>query len=248
LGAIGSKVAEMALSLGMDVVGYDPALSVEAAWRLPSQVSKMENLASLVARSDFVTLHLPLLDATRHLINAELLSNARSSMKLLNFARDGIVDEAAVVNALKEKQLAGYLCDFPSPLLQGVEGVLAMPHIGASTEESEENCAVMAARQLMDFLENGNIVNSVNFPALVLERTQAWRLALSNRNVPKMLGQVLAVLADANINVIDMLNKSRDEIAYNLLDLESEPNEKVLQQLGAIEGVINVRLIGLPAR
>lgn len=244
LGAIGSKVAEMALSLGMKVVGFDPALSVEAAWRLPSQVGRMENLPSLFARSDFVTLHMPLLDSTRHLVNGDLLQAARPGLKLLNFARDGIVDEDAVVAALSSGQLGAYLCDFPSPVLQGVAGVVATPHIGASTAESEDNCAVMAARQLIDFLEHGNIVNSVNFPALSLERSGGWRIAVTNRNVPKMLGQVLAVLSDANLNVLDMLNKSRDEMAYNLLDLESEPTEAVLDQIRAIEGVINVRDLG----
>ena len=244
LGAIGSRVAEMALALGMNVVGYDPALSVEAAWRLPSQVAKMENLPALMARSDFVTLHLPLLDATRNLVNQELLRAARPGMKLLNFARDGIVDEQAVVAALEAGTLAAYLCDFPSPVLQGVAGVVAMPHIGASTSESEDNCAVMAAQQLIDFLENGNIVNSVNFPSLVLERTEGHRIAVTNRNVPRMLGQVLAVLADADINVIDMLNKSRDDVAYNLLDLEVAPDEAALERIRAIEGVVNVRLIG----
>lgn len=244
LGAIGSRVAEMALSLGMKVVGYDPALSVEAAWRLPSQVGKMENLPALMARSDFVSLHLPLLDSTRGLVNAELLRSARRGMKLLNFARDGIVDDEAVVQALDAGVLGAYLTDFPAPVLQGRKDVMAMPHIGASTSESEDNCAMMAAEQLIDFLENGNIVNSVNFPTLVLERTEGHRLAVTNRNVPRMLGQVLAVLADANINVIDMLNKSRDDVAYNLLDLEVAPDEGVLDQLRAIEGVVNVRQVG----
>ena len=247
LGAIGSRVAEMALGLGMKVVGYDPALSVEAAWRLPSQVAKMENLPALMARSDFVTLHLPLLDATRNLVNEELLRTARPGMKLLNFARDGIVDDEAVVAALEAGTLSGYLSDFPAPVLQGVEGVVSMPHIGASTAESEDNCAVMAARQLIDFLENGNIVNSVNFPSLVLERTEGYRMAVTNRNVPRMLGQVLAVLADAEINVIDMLNKSRDDVAYNLLDLETEPDESVLSTIRGIEGVVNVRMIDAAA-
>ncbi|MGB1221851.1 MAG: phosphoglycerate dehydrogenase [Alcanivoracaceae bacterium] len=244
LGAIGSKVADMALSLGMNVLGYDPALSVEAAWRLPSRVGRMDNLPSLFARSDFVTLHLPLLDATRDLVNAELLRQARPGMKLLNFARDGIVCEQSVVDALASEQLGMYLCDFPSPILHGRDGVVAMPHIGASTQESEDNCAVMAADQLMDFLEHGNIVNSVNFPTLVLERAGGHRISVTNRNVPRMLGQVLAVLSDANINVLDMLNKSRDEIAYNLLDLEVAPDEATLDRIRAVEGVVDVRALG----
>lgn len=244
LGAIGSKVADMALSLGMNVVGYDPALSVEAAWRLPSRVGRMDNLPSLFARSDFVTLHLPLLDATRDLVNAELLRQAKPGLKLLNFARDGIVCEESVVQALADEQLGMYLCDFPSPVLQGKAGVVAMPHIGASTQESEDNCAVMAADQLMDFLENGNIVNSVNFPTLVLERAGGHRISVTNRNVPRMLGQVLSVLSDANINVLDMLNKSRDEIAYNLLDLEVAPDDATLERIRAIDGVVDVRALG----
>lgn len=243
LGAIGSRVAEMALALGMRVVGYDPALSVDAAWRLPNRVGRMDGLAALMARSDYITLHLPLLPATRHLIGAEALSVLRPGACLLNFARDGIVDDAAAVDALKAGRLRTYLTDFPGPHLQGVPGVIAMPHLGASTGESEENCARMAADQLIDFLEHGNIVNAVNFPTLVLERNGPHRLAISNRNVPKMLGQVLSVLADAELNVVDMLNKSRDDIAYNLLDLEIAPSAAVLDAIAAVEGVINVRLL-----
>lgn len=243
LGAIGSRVAEMAIGLGMNVIGHDPALSVEAAWRLPNQVSRMENLQSLVAQADYITLHLPLLDQTRGLIDANVLGAARPGTRLLNFAREGIVDDEAAVAALKEGKLGSYLTDFPSPLLQGVEGVVATPHIGASTVESEDNCAIMGANQLIDFLENGNIVNSVNFPSLVLERSGGYRIAVTNRNVPRMLGQFLSVLADADINVVDMLNKSREDIAYNLLDLEVRPDDSVLEALAGIEGVVNVRLV-----
>ena len=243
LGAIGSRVADMALNLGMRVIGYDPALSVEAAWRLPSQVGRMENLGALMARADFITLHLPLLEATRNLLNQDMFNALRPGARLLNFARDGIVDDQAAVAALESGKLAVYLTDFPSPLLQGRAGVIATPHLGASTAESEENCATMAADQLIDFLENGNIVNSVNFPTLVLERNSGHRLALTNRNVPKMLGQVLSVLADREINVIDMLNKSRDDIAYNLLDIEIAPSDETLAAIAAIEGVINIRLV-----
>ena len=243
LGAIGSRVAEMALSLGMEVVGYDPALSVEAAWRLPSQVRKMENLSALMSRADYVTLHLPLLDATRNLVSRDMFNALRPGARLLNFAREGIVDDAAAVEALNSGKLAAYLTDFPAPILQGVAGVVATPHLGASTAESEENCAMMAADQLIDFLENGNIVNSVNFPALVLERTSGHRLALTNSNRPKMLGGVLSVLAEREINVIDMLNKSRDEIAYNLLDIDIAPSEETLKAIAAIDGVINLRLL-----
>ncbi len=244
LGAIGSRVAQMALELGMDVLGYDPALSVDAAWRLPSQVQKMENLQSLMAKSDFVTLHLPAIEATRNLINADLLVSMKADACLLNFARDEIVDATAVAQALEADKLRLYVTDFPTPdLVKAGDKVILMPHIGASTSEAEENCAVMAANQLMDFLENGNIKNSVNFPALVLERTTDYRVALVNRNIPKMLGSVLSVLADMDINVVDMLNKSRDDIAYNLIDIEAPVTDELLARLKTIEGVISVRAL-----
>jgi D-3-phosphoglycerate dehydrogenase len=243
LGAIGSRVAQMALLLGMDVIGYDPALSVDAAWRLPVDVKKMENLTSLFSRADYVTLHLPALESTRKLINADALNGFRDGAVLLNFARDEIVDVAAVKAALESGKLRKYVSDFPHPELLPVAGNLCMPHIGASTDEAEDNCAIMVARQLRNFLENGNICNSVNFPTLELERTSGARLAITNHNIPRMLGQVTSALADANINVIDLLNKSRDDIAYNLFDLESAPSESVIQQLAAVEGVINVRLL-----
>ncbi len=244
LGAIGSMVAEMALTLGMDVIGYDPALSVEAAWRLSSQVRKADTLSALFARCDYISLHLPVLDSTRGLINAELLGAIQPDTCLLNFARQEIVDESAILHALEEGNLRRYIADFPSPELIGREDVILMPHIGASTDEAEENCAIMAADQLRDFLENGNIRNSVNFPHLQLERVTGCRLSVTNENVPRILGSVLSILADQNINVIDMLNKSRDEVAYNLIDISSHPGDDVLAQMRAIEGVINVRLIG----
>lgn len=243
LGAIGSMVAETALTLGMKVVGYDPALSVEAAWRLPKEVNRMENLSMLLSRSDFITLHLPVLDATRHMINKESLQSLKAGATLLNFAREAIVDTAAVVDSLENGNMKRYIADFPTPDLIGRDDVILMPHIGASTAEAEDNCAVMAADQLKDFLENGNIKNSVNFPATHLERTDGPRLAVSNQNVPKTLGNILAVLADANINVADMINKSRDDIAYNLIDLESAPSDDVLAQIKATDGVIKVSLL-----
>ena len=244
LGAIGSLVAEMALTLGMDVVGYDPALSVEAAWRLSSQVRKADTLSALFARCDYISLHLPVLDSTRGLINSELLGAVRPGTCLLNFARQEIVDEGALLQALDEGKLRKYISDFPSPRLIGRDDVILTPHIGASTDEAEDNCAIMAAEQLRDFLENGNIRNSVNFPALQLERVTGCRLSVTNNNVPKILGSVLAILADQDINVIDMLNKSRDEIAYNLIDIDTRPAENVLDKMRELQGVINVRLIG----
>ena len=244
LGAIGSMVADTALGLGMNVAGYDPALSVDAAWRLSSEVKKVDNLASLMGRSDYITLHLPVLDSTRNLVNRELLANVKPGAILLNFAREEIVDSEAIAEALDNGKLEKYIADFPTPDLIGKKGAVLMPHIGASTDEAEENCAVMAANQLKDFLENGNIKNSVNFPALNLERAgEGARLSLSNRNVPKILGHVLSILADENINVIDMLNKSRDEIAYNLIDIETVPSNEVLKKMQAIDGVVNVRLM-----
>lgn len=244
LGAIGSLVAEMALTLGMDVVGYDPALSVEAAWRLSSQVRKADTLSALFARCDFISLHLPVLDSTRGLVNTELLNAAKPGTCLLNFARQEIVDQASVIAALDNGQLRKYIADFPNPELIGREDVILMPHIGASTEEAEDNCAIMAADQLRDFLENGNIRNSVNFPATQLERESGCRLSVTNENVPKILGNVLSILADENINVIDMLNKSRDGVAYNLIDVGTTVSVDVLEKMRAVDGVVNVRLIG----
>ncbi|MCR9104696.1 MAG: phosphoglycerate dehydrogenase [Gammaproteobacteria bacterium] len=244
LGAIGSMVAEMALTLGMEVIGYDPALSVEAAWRLSSQVRKADSLAALFSRCDYISLHLPVLDSTRGLINTELLKVVRPGTCLLNFARKEIVDEASLIQALDDGILRQYIADFPTHALIGRKDVILMPHIGASTDEAEDNCAIMAAEQLRDFLENGNIKNAVNFPTLQLERESGCRLSVTNENVPKILGSVLAILADENINVIDMLNKSRDEIAYNLIDVSGPVGTDVLDRMRSLDGVINVRLIG----
>jgi D-3-phosphoglycerate dehydrogenase len=244
LGAIGSLVANTALELGMHVVGYDPAISVDAAWRLSSKVQKMDNLQSLMGKSDFVTLHVPAMDATRHMINADALKAAKKGLCLLNFAREEVVDTDAAISALKSGALAKYTTDFPTPELTKLANVILMPHIGASTEEAEENCAVMAADQLMDFIENGNIVNSVNFPVTSMERAGGHRITFCNRNVPGVLGHVLPVLAERNINVIDMLNKSRGDIAYNVMDLDAKPGEDLLQAIRAIEHVINVRAVG----
>jgi len=244
LGAIGSMVAEMALTMGMEVVGYDPALSVEAAWRLSSKVRKADTLSALFARCDYITLHLPVLDSTRGLVNAELLGAMKSDACLLNFARQEIINEDELVKALDGRKLRKYIADFPSPALIGRNDVILMPHIGASTDEAEDNCAIMAAEQLRDFLENGNIHNSVNFPSLELERVRGCRLSFSNDNVPRILGSVLAILADQNINVIDMLNKSRAEIAYNIIDIDTHVSDDVLDRMRKLDGVINVRLIG----
>ena len=244
LGAIGSMVADMALAMGMKVVGFDPALSIDAAWRLSSEVSRMENLQALLAKSDYISLHVPAMDATKHLINDAALALTKPGAVLLNFARETIVDSAAVKRSLDAGKLGKYVCDFPEPDLLNHPQVIAMPHIGASTEESEENCAVMAADQLMDYLENGNIVNSVNFPAVAMGRVAGTsRITFSNDNVSGVLGHVLSVLADKNVNVIDMMNKSRGELAFNIIDVESTPGDDVIAAIAAVEHVIRVRVI-----
>ena len=244
LGAIGSMVADMALAMGMKVVGFDPALSIDAAWRLSSDVTRMENLQALLASSDYISLHVPAMDATKHLINDAALALTKPGAVLLNFARETIVDSAAVKRSLDTGKLGKYVCDFPEPDLLNHPQVIAMPHIGASTEESEENCAVMAANQLMDYLENGNIVNSVNFPAVAMGRVAGTtRITFSNDNVSGVLGHVLSVLADKNVNVIDMMNKSRGELAFNIIDVESKPADEVIAAIAAVEHVIRVRVI-----
>ena len=227
LGAIGSLVADVALGMGMNVLGFDPALSIDAAWRLSNAVQRMENLPSLLGRSDYISLHVPALDATRHMINADALQHVRQGAVLLNFARESIVDPAAVQQALDSGRLGRYVCDFPEPGLVTHPRVIAMPHIGASTEESEENCAVMAADQVIDFLENGHISNSVNYPAIRMDRTPgSCRIAIANDNVAGVLGHVLSALADAGVNVLDMSNRSREALAYNLIDVASPPSRR----------------------
>lgn len=244
LGAIGSMVADIALSMGMRVLGFDPALSIDAAWRLSNAVQRMENLPALLGRADYVSLHVPAMDATRHMIDQAALAQMKPGAVLLNFARESIVDPAAVQQALDAGRLGRYVCDFPEPGLVTHPRVIAMPHIGASTEESEENCAVMAADQLSDFLENGHISNSVNYPAIRMERTPgAARISFANDNVAGVLGHVLSVLADAEINVLDMSNRSRDTLAYNLIDVASVPGEAVIEAIRGVEHVIRVRVV-----
>ena len=241
LGAIGSLVANMAISLGMKVVGFDPAISIEAAWKLSSDVEKMDNLSSLLARTDFVSLHVPAIEATRHMISKDSLANAKPGICILNFAREQIVDIDAILSAMDQGIVGRYVTDFPVPALLRHEKAILMPHIGASTAEAEINCAVMAADQVIDFLENGNIKNSVNFPLAKMQRTGGFRLTFTNENVSGVLGHVLSVLAEESLNVVDMLNKSRENLAYNILDLEQQPSEQVLAKIRAVEHVINVR-------
>jgi len=243
LGAIGSMIANLALELGMNVVGYDPAISVEAAWQLSSSVERMDNLEALLARADFITLHVPAIPATKHLINSKTLAGMKTTAKIVNFAREEIVSTADIVDALDNGVIAGYITDFPTPELLGRSDVLLMPHIGASTEEAEENCAVMAANQLMDFLENGNIRNSVNYPQIKMARNGGTRITFSNRNVPKVLGSVLSILADSELNVVDMVNKSRNDIAYNIIDIDGDFDASLKAKIAAVDGVVHVRII-----
>jgi D-3-phosphoglycerate dehydrogenase len=229
----------------MKVLGFDPALSVDAAWRLSNAVTRMENLQSLLARSDLVTLHVPAIEATRHLVDDEALRLLKPGAVLLNFARESIVDAAAVRRALDAGRLGRYICDFPEPGLVEHPKVISMPHIGASTEESEENCAVMAADQLVDYLRTGNVTNAVNFPAVRLERALGTtRLVVLNDNVAGVLGHVLSVLADRAVNVVDMVNKSRGELGINLIDVEAAIGEAVVAAIRAVPHVIRVRVLG----
>jgi len=236
-------VANAALEMGMHVAGFDPALSVEAAWRLSSRVEKVDSLEALLKLSDFVTLHVPAIKQTKDMINAAALLRFKPGAKLLNFAREQVVDVNAVVTALDEGKLGGYITDFPVPALLGRTDTMLFPHIGASTSEAEENCSVMAAEQLMDFLENGNIVNSVNYPQTRMARNGGYRITFANENVPRVLGTVLSVLADHDVNVIDMVNKSRNEMAYNIIDVETRPSEEIVEAISNAEGVMHVRVI-----
>jgi D-3-phosphoglycerate dehydrogenase len=243
LGAIGVLVANAALKLGMRVIGYDPDLTVRRAWQLSSETVQAVSLDDLLSRADFVSIHVPLSDRTRDLINADNIRKMQDSATLLNFSRHGIVSDAAVGEALDNDKLNAYICDFPTAELKSHPRALALPHIGASTREAEQNCAVMASNQLCEFLENGNITNSVNFPEVVMPRISAARVALVNANVPNMLGQISTTLANAGLNILDMFNKSKDELAYTLADVEGEIPAGVLGELAAIDGVLSVRAI-----
>lgn len=244
LGAIGSMVADVALAMGMEVLGYDPALSVEAAWRLSSRVQRQESVEALLTKVDFLSLHVPAIPATQHMINAQTLALMKPSAAIMNFARDAIVDAQAVVTALNNKALRQYVCDFPEPCLINHPGVIAVPHIGASTAEAEENCAVMAANQLRDYLENGNVLNSVNFPQTAMARgDSACRITFTNKNVAGVLGHVLSVFAEHDVNVVDMVNKSRADVAYNILDLAEKPGDALIARLRQVEHVTSLRVL-----
>jgi D-3-phosphoglycerate dehydrogenase len=243
LGAIGSLVADTAIKLGMRVIGFDPDITVEAAWRLPSSVRKANSIDEVMRHADFVTLHVPLLPVTRHMIEEKRLAVMKPGGVLLNFARDAVVDERAVVAALRSHRLRAYLCDFPSAGLIGEPGVVALPHLGASTAEAEENCAVMVVDQVREFLENGTIQNAVNFPNVEMPRESPHRVAIANANVPNMLGQISSTMARSGLNIHNMLNKSRGEMAYTLVDVDSPVGDDVVRAIAAIAGVLSVRAI-----
>ena len=245
MGAIGSKVADMGVMLGMNVIGYDPAITVEAAWKLPNKVERKESIEDVFKESDYISLHVPANDKTKGLINSDLLKNAKNGLRLINFARDEIVVSKDIIESLDKNILSKYITDFADLDLisraKTANDVIILPHIGASTSQAEENCSVMAAEQLNDFLNNGNIKNSVNFPELIEPRPSEFRITLSNKNHPGMIGKITTVLADNKLNIIDMVNKSRGDIAYNVIDLETKPPEKVLLELSALDDVISVR-------
>ena len=245
MGAIGSKVADMGVMLGMNVIGYDPAITVEAAWKLPNKVERKESIEDVFKESDYISLHVPANDKTKGLINSDLLKNAKKGLRLINFARDEIVVSKDIIESLDKNILSKYITDFADLDLISrakiANDVIILPHIGASTSQAEENCSVMAAEQLDDFLNNGNIKNSVNFPELIEPRPSEFRITLSNKNHPGMIGKITTVLADNKLNIIDMVNQSRGDIAYHVIDLETTPPEKVLVELSALDDVISVR-------
>ena len=243
LGKIGCLVADAAIKLGMHVLGFDPDITVDAAWSLPSQVKKAASVAEVLKSAHFVSLHVPLVQATRGLVNGENIGLMRSGAVLLNFSREGVVSEEAVLASLAARHLAWYVCDFPGPLIHGHDRVVALPHLGASTREAEENCAVMVVDQLRDYLENGNISNAVNFPQVAMARESAYRVAIANANVPNMLGQISTAMARANLNIHNMVNKSRGEMAYTLVDVDSPVQSGALDEIRAITGVLAVRYL-----
>ena len=246
LGKVGCLVADAAIKLGMDVLGFDPHITVDAAWSLPSQVRKAASVEEVLKNARFVSLHVPLLEATHHLVNADNVRLLKADAVLLNFSREGVVDEAAVLQALDARQLGWYVCDFPSAALLRHDRVIALPHLGASTREAEDNCAVMVADQLRGYLEHGNIANAVNFPAVSMPRESAWRVAIANANVPNMVGQISTAMAGAGLNIHNMVNKSRGDMAYTLVDVDSPVPEAALAAIRNIQGVLGVRY--LPAQ
>jgi len=243
LGKIGCLVADAAIKLGMNVLGYDPDITVDAAWSLPSQVKKAGSVAEVLRNAHFVTLHVPLVKATRHLVNADNIGLMQAGAVLLNFSRDGVVSDEAVLASLAAGHLGHYVCDFPGAALHRHARVVCLPHLGACTREAEENCAVMVADQLCDYLENGNVANAVNFPNVSMARESAYRVAIANANVPNMLGQISTAMASAGLNIHNMVNKSRGDMAYTLVDVDSRVSDAVLADIGSIAGVLSARYL-----
>jgi D-3-phosphoglycerate dehydrogenase len=246
LGAIGVMVANDAVALGMDVIGYDPFISVDAAWSLSRMVRRADTLEGLLRQSDYVTVHVPLSDATKGILDAEKFRIMKKEARVINLARGGLVNEADMIAALKEKRLGAYVTDFPTAELLACERTICLPHIGASTPEAEDNCAIMAVRQLMEFLESGNIKNSVNFPNCRLDQRAPHRLLVANRNIPNMVGQITTILAGANINITDLINHHRGDFAYNIIDTEQKIPVEILGKIGGVEGIIRVRTLLAP--
>jgi D-3-phosphoglycerate dehydrogenase len=246
LGAIGVQVANVALSMGMKVVGFDPKITVRSAWQLSPGVQQVDTLDRLFKKSDAVTIHVPLVDATKNLVNRDRLALMPPNGVLVNFARGGVVDNAAVIASLDRGQLHAYVCDFPTPELVAHQKVIALPHLGASTNEAEENCAIMVAENIREFLENGNIRSSVNFPETVMPRTDAYRITIANANVPNMVGQISSHLGNAGLNIEDLLNKSLGELAYTVVDLAGPVSNETLESLRKISGVLTLRSLGKP--
>lgn len=243
LGKIGSLVADAGIRLGMNVLGHDPQITVEAAWSLPSQVRKADSIDQVLRESDFVSVHVPLNSATRGLIDERALSEMPTGAVLLNFSRDAVVDESSIIAALAANKLRAYVTDFPSPGLLGARGVVALPHLGASTQEAEDNCAIMVADQVRDYLEHGIVRNAVNFPDVVMNRESPYRVAIANSNVPNMLGQISTAMASAGLNIHNMINKSKGEMAYTLVDSDSDVPDSVIAAIGRIHGVLAVRYL-----
>lgn len=244
LGAIGVKVANVAKHMGMEVYGYDPYVSIDAAWNLSRDVKHVRNVDAIFETCDFITIHVPLLDATRKMINEEALSKMKEGVIILNFSRDLLVDEEAVLKGIASGKVRKYVTDFPNPTTAGKEGCIVIPHLGASTEESEDNCAVMAVKQMKNYLENGNIINSVNYPTCDMGRCEkAGRVAIFHKNIKNMIGKFSTILGDNGINITDMINKSRGEVAYSMFDLETPVSEDIVKTLEAVEGVFRVRVV-----
>jgi D-3-phosphoglycerate dehydrogenase len=243
LGAIGVEIANAAVALGMRVVGFDPTITVKSAWKMSSVVEEMASIEELLKEADFVTFHVPLIDATMNLLNAERIAGMKDGAVILNFARDGVVDDDAALAGIESGKINAYVCDFPAQKLKDNDRVITLPHLGASTVEAEENCAMMIADQIKDFLENGNIKNSVNFPAVKLPRGGKSRVAITHKNMPDMIARISTAVGDHGFNIHHMRNESKGDLAYTLMDIECEIGDDLIQKFAAIDGVLKARQV-----